>query len=613
VIHAGTAPTPDQARLTVRLNRGINLLAGRGDLVVTVRWNPEPTDPPAWFTPAAGEVTLNGPVALDGARPSEINPLTPEGRLRHPVIIGLLCHEAGHAAHTQWDDHFADSADMVVARAAVLLEEIRAEHRQLQRRPGDRLYLRAASRRIILPGAGSPSAAANRWRAGQAALLTSGRVDAGVLTAEEVRQVASVCRATLGRRDVDRLRRVWRNVLSVPDGDIDALMNLAACWVEIIGVDDPADATAPPCGHGVLPDTPDAPAPEAPASGTDELGAPAAHDLGEDHDGSGGDDLEDALAEVFQDAMVIVSASGEQEAAAELQHDQQDDGQADDSDRERRRARDASEWEASQQEAERVFHGNHRSGAGDPRGATRLPTAAERALARRTGTALRRAKFRERGKTIVASAAPPGRLRGREAMLGAAQRGMGMPVTAKPFRRIIRKDTPEPPLTVGIAVDISQSMRWATPTLASVAWIAAHAAAEVDGTSATVTFGERVTAITTPGKPPAAVQEFNAPDGYHEFVPAMRALDGALQLTTGPGARLAFVVSDGRYGVDIERQAAEVVDRFTRRGVRVLWLDLASEHDTTIVPPAAIPIRITDIGEIPRQVETALVDALRRA
>jgi hypothetical protein len=607
-----TAPTPEQARLVVRLNRGINLLAGRGDLIATVRWQPDPGDPPAWFTPAEGEVTLNGPVALDGASPAEINPLTPEGRLRHPVIVGLLCHEAGHAAHTQWDSHFADDVDVVVARAAVLLEEIRIEHRQLQRRPGDRLYLRAVSQRIILPGTSSPSAAATRWRAAQAALLTAGRADAGVLTAGEARKVAAVCRATFGRKDFDRLRRVWRKVLSVPDGDVDALLGLAARWVEIIGVDDPADAPAPPCGHGVLPDTADGPGPQTPSSGGDEQDAPSAESA-EDAGGDGGDDLEDSLAEVFQGAMVIVAASGEQEAAAELQQDQQDESPGDDRGHERRRARETAEQDAAEREAEQVFHGNRRTGAGDPRGATRPPTASERALARRTGKALRRAKFRERGKIILDSAVPPGRLRGREAMLGAAQRGMGMPVTAKPFRRVIRKDTPEPPLTVGIAVDISGSMDWATPILASVAWIVAHAAAEVDGTSATVAFGERVTAITHPGMPPAAVQEFDAPDGYHEFVPAMRALDGALQLTTGQGARLVFVVSDGHYGFAIERQAAEVVDRFTRHGVRVLWLDLASEHDTTIVPPGAIPIRIADIDEVPRQVESALVDALRRA
>ncbi|WP_284741794.1 VWA domain-containing protein [Amycolatopsis sp. RTGN1] len=603
---ADATPTPAQLRLVVRLNRGINLLAGRGDLITTVRWKPEPDDPPAWFTPATGEVTLNGPVALDGAKPSEINPLTPEGRLRHPVIIGLLCHEAGHAAHTQWDSHFGDGIDVIPTRAAVLLEEIRIEHRQLRRRPGDRLYLRAASRRVILPGADAPSAAATRWRAGQAALLTSGRVDAGVLTTGEVRKVAAVCRTTLGRKDFDRLRRVWRKALTVPDGDVDGLMKLATRWADIIGVEDPADAPAPPCGHGVLPDSTEEPTASDQESGRDEQDAASTPDADED---TGADELEKALAEAFQGAMVLVAASGEQEAAAELGHDEDsvpDDG-------ERRRAQDAAEQEAAETEAERVFHGNRRSGASDPRGELRPPTAIERELARRTGKALRRAKFRERGKIVVDSAVPPGRLRGREAMLGAAQRSMGTPITAKPFRRVIRKDTPEPPLTVGIAVDISGSMDWATEMLASLAWIVAHAAAEVDGMTATVAFGERVTAITAPGVPPAAVQEFDAPDGYHEFVPAMRALDGALQLTAGQGARLVFVVSDGHYGPAIERQAAEVVERFARHGVHVVWLDLASEHDTTIVPPGAIPIRVANIGEIPHQVEDVLVRALRVA
>jgi hypothetical protein len=608
--------TAAQTLLVVRLNQGVNLLAGRDDLIASVKWDASADEPPAWFTHARGEVTLNGPIALAGAEPAEVNPLTPDGRRRHPVLVGLLCHEAGHAHSTHWEKGFGDDVPVVVARAAVLLEEPRIEHRQLQRRPGDRLFLRAASQRIILPGAGTPSAAATRWQAAQAALLTAGRVDAGVLDDTEVRKVLTLCRKTLGRRDFNRLRAVWREVLTLADGDVPGLVDLAAKWVEIVGVDDPADAPAPACARGV----PD----EVPAGGDsdqekpgedDSAGDRAGDDSSKDPGEEGGDALAEALAGAFRDAMTVVAERGTAQAAAEL-HEDDDPAPAEDASRHDPLAeeREAKEREAAEQLADLVFHGYSADGATDPRGATRAPTEEERVLARRTGKALRRAQFRERARIVTTSEVPPGRLMGREAMLAAAQRARSAPVTARPFRQVTRRDTPEPPLTVGIAVDISGSMTWATETMASVAWLVAHAVNQVGGSSATVAFGEEVTAITRPGVTPAKVQTFIADDGCEMFTDAMRALDGGLRLTSGDGARLVFVVSDGHFVAPGEKKrAAAMVERLVRHGVVVLWMDLhrGGRPSGTIVPSGAVPIPVVDVTDIPQQVETILVRALR--
>jgi hypothetical protein len=606
--------TAAQTLLVVRLNRGVNLLAGRDDLIASVKWDAGEDEPPAWFTHARGEITLNGPVALGGAEPAEINPLTPDGRRRHPVLVGLLCHEAGHAHSTHWEEGFGEEVPVVVARAAVLLEEPRIEHRQLQRRPGDRLFLRAASQRIILPGAGTPSAAATRWQAAQAALLTAGRVDAGVLDDAEVRKVLTLCRKTLGRRDFNRLRAVWREALALADGDVPGLVDLAARWVEIVGVDDPADAPAPACARGV-PDGVPAGGDEGEPDEDEGAGEGTGDDPSKDSGDADGDALAEALAGAFRDAMTVVAERGSAQAAAEL-HEDEDQAPAEDTGPRDRHAeeREAKEREAAEEQADRVFHGYSADGATDPRGATRPPTDEERILARRTGKALRRAQFRERARIVTTSAVPPGRLLGREAMLAAAQRSRSAPVTARPFRQVTRRDTPEPPLTVGIAVDISGSMTWATETMASVAWLVAHAVDQVGGSSATVAFGEEVTAITRPGVVPAKVQTFIADDGCEMFTDAMRALDGGLRLTSGDGARLVFVVSDGHFVAPGEKKrAAAMVERLVGHGVVVLWLDLhrGGRPSGTIVPSGAVPIPVVDVADIPRQVETILVRALR--
>ncbi|WP_410646239.1 hypothetical protein [Amycolatopsis sp. cmx-4-54] len=589
--------------LVVRLNKGVNLLADRDDLIVSVEWDAGPATPPAWFTFDKAEVSLNGPVALAGAEPWQINPLTPDGRRRHPVIMGLLCHEAAHAHSTRWEHGFDGDIPVVVARAAVLLEDPRIERRQLQRRPRDQLYLRAASRLLVLPDAESHTEAAGRWQAAQAALLTAGRVDAGVLDENDVRKVVTLCRNALGRKDFNRLRALWRDALDLDDGDVAGLLDVAAQWVEVVGVEDPADAPAPTCATGLHEGHP-----AAPAQGGDDEAEGSGDDRGTPTPGIAGTAAE-ALARAFRDAMDTSGERGVSQATAELDDDADHDAPSGSGE-------DSRELAAAERAADEVFHGYTVTGGRDPRARTRPPTPAERDLARRTGRALRRAKFRERSRTVIASAVPPGRLSGREAMLGAAQRARKMPVTARPFRQVVRRETPEPPLTVGIAVDISGSMSWATSALASTAWLVAHAVDDVGGDSATVAFGEWVTAITKPGVPPTVVQEFVADDGHERFTDAMRALDGGLRLTSGTGARLVFVVSDGHFVLPGEMESAQtIIDRFVRSGVHVLWLDLKSRtrNLTTIVPAGAIPVQVTDVAEIPHQVGAIAVRALRSA
>jgi hypothetical protein len=203
---------------------------------------------------------------------------------------------------------------------------------------------------------------------------------------------------------------------------------------------------------------------------------------------------------------------------------------------------------------------------------------------------------------------------GREAMLAAAQRAMSIPVTAKPFRQVVRRDTPVPELSVGIGVDISASMKWATEVMASVAWMVAHAVDHCGGRSAMVAFGETVTPITRPGVIPAKVQNFIAADGYEMFTDAMWALDGGLRLTGGDGARIVFVVSDGQYHAPGERKrSAAMVERLVRHGVVVIWLDLQhyGRGRDTIVPPGAVKLPVVDVHDIPQQVTEVLVRALR--
>ena len=256
-------------------------------------------------------------------------------------------------------------------------------------------------------------------------------------------------------------------------------------------------------------------------------------------------------------------------------------------------------------------HGRGVGNAGSPVRGYRPPADAELAAANQLAAALRRARYRARAVTQVASAVPPGRLVGRDALLADAQRQLCMPVTARPFRARVRRHVDQPPLAVGIAADVSGSMGWASAPMASASWIIARGAAQIRGRVAAVAFGNRVTPVITPGTPLRDVPILAARDGEESFTLAIRALDGALGLSTGSGARLLVIVSDGILVVPGESVTGQqAITRLVRAGTGILWLD----HDGNarvmagaIRVPLPSPADAADV--IARAAEAALAAA----
>ncbi|MFJ4702987.1 VWA domain-containing protein [Streptomyces sp. NPDC088768] len=573
--------------LARRLGSVVNTLADRDDVLLGMVWDGAPTADAAWFDPRLIKVTVNGAVALkDGVHPDHVDPLSPSGRLRHPVIVGMAAHEAGHARSTRWGEWNA-SAGRAVIRAAVLLEEPRIEARHLQERPQDRVFLRACASNIVLPAQRRASSLYDRWRAASGAALVLGRVDAGVLTKAEIQPVRKAVEDVLGPGDLAALRALWQEVLTLHDGDQHGLLDVARRWIEVIGADDDSDLP----GVGCAACEPGAADGADGADGADMIGA--------------------AVAAVAEAASVQAQISTgalpdpEQERRAEEEAAR----------RQQERRAESSAQQASQQAARRVFApapapSSHRARPRYPVSGHRAPTPVERAAARRLGAALVKARFREPARARVASALPPGRLSGRDALLGAAQRSLGMPVTVRPFRSRKRTLSPEPPVAVGVAVDVSGSMGAYTSIIASTAWMFAHGTREVAGKAATVAFGTAVTPIVSPGQPPSQVTEFEANDANHRFTEATNALDGALGLARREGARVLVIVSDGHWEPGERIGGERLVCRLIRAGVHVLWFCLDPGSN---VLPGVHRVDISQVSEIPAALSSALVSALRQA
>ncbi|MFF2085427.1 hypothetical protein ACFVVM_16760 [Nocardia sp. NPDC058176] len=512
---ATPAPAPTTGgwdSLSAALTAEAPPIADREDLIVTIAPGAAHGHPAVFMRHSAA-------IELDGTRlgidPATAQPDRNSDRARYAAVWGAFVHECAHAKHSVWER--PESADPAVVEAAMLLEESRIEAAQIRRRPDDRHWLRASATEIVLGDHGGAEAAAaippTPYAAAHTAALILGRVDGGVLDSAECAPTELVVESILGTDTLDKLRAIWREAHTVADDDAATMLELGRRWLDLVGPDPHAD----------------------PVPGS-MLGA----------------SIEATVANV-----------GRAVAAEPVEPDP-----AEAADTARRDA-DESERRAVAQ-AYKVFS----KGPSARRTSTRPPTPDEQSAARALARALDSAATRERAAVRATSALPPGRLRMRGALARQAQLAAGAIPTAEPFTRTIRKSTPLPPLRVGIACDVSASMKRFAAPVASAAWIIARAAelAMVPASTATLTFGRSVEPIVYPGTAPKQVTDFTCPDSFEVIDEAVEALDGALTLARPGATRLLVIISDGHYHGPHRDAAQQRLHAMRATGCAVLWL-----------------------------------------
>ncbi|MEU6512117.1 hypothetical protein [Streptomyces sp. NPDC046942] len=571
------APRPQDAhwlRIAAALAERLPELAGRDDVIVTCE-DQTRSGAPAAFFPTTAQLEVDRALFAP-LRPAAINPSRTGDEAHYPIAWGVFTHEAAHAAHSRWSMPLPLRGTALDA-AAQLLEESRVERAQITRRPGDRAHLRAAIHHVVMTDF-TNQGPADRWEAAGAAGLILARRDAGILDPDETEPLHQAVHHILGDETLARLQVIWTAAHATADDDAPAMLAHARAWCDVLGAppDQPQPIPAPSNGHGN-------------ASGAGELAA--------------------AVGKVA--ATVTANEAAERAARARIT--------AAHTSRTRAKAAQAAQARQAAEIAEKIFGPGKRPFtpesqrsrsryAPSPVTGTRLPTAAEKAAAGRLARALRTAAYRERTTTVTASAIPPGRLNMRGALARDAQKAAGALPTAQPWIRTQRRQGPTPPLRVGIAVDVSGSMRAAAAPIASAAWIVAKAAALTDPESRTATIAYRraLTAITQPGPVPAKVTEFDADGGGHSLAEATDALTAALDLATPGTGRLLVIASDGHYGSGEATRAADRITALRTAGCAVLWL--AFDTDPRPLPGVTL-LELAD----PAQAVTAIGQAATAA
>ncbi|WP_263249586.1 vWA domain-containing protein [Saccharopolyspora rosea] len=532
--------SPDWWALSAGFTEEAPVIADRDDLIVTIAPGAGHGSP-ACFLPSHALIEIDG-VHLGPIHPRTADPADPADRTRYSTAWGLFTHECAHARHTRWNPPAGTPAG--VAEAAMLLEESRIEAAHLCRRPDDRHWLRSSARNLILGDMPTSSTGMDAASAAQAAGLLLARRDAGILNNRETLAVTRVIHGILGTSTLDTLRELWLLAHNVADDDAEAMLELGRRWCHAIGTDPNTHATS---------------------TGRRGTGGPGA---GGAAVGSGSGQADPSpLAQVIQHTVDVVARNVADEPAPGA-------GQA--AAKANRQAAERAAQQDARTAARAVFgrSPDGTTGTGTGTAGTRQPSSDERRAARTLARALNSAGVTERHTIRTTSPVPPGRLRMRGALAADAQRAAGQIPTAEPFTRTHRRVAPAPPLKIGIACDVSGSMSRCTDAVASAAWILADATRHtpMPAESATVLFGQKVRALTHPGTAPRAVTEFDARDGYHDIPKAIRALDGALELSHPGTARLLVIISDGQFERDRYAAGQRLLDRLRATGCGVLWL-----------------------------------------
>ncbi len=525
----------------------VNDLSLRSDLIVKVG----PTngvEAPAFYNPALYEVEVNSTIAFGRTIPAEY-----VGDLRDrdvqydwPKATGAIFHEAMHARFSLWDLPAA-ARDLTASQCAALhlLEESRIEGLGSRLYPQYREFLRSCALEIVLADLDVDKLAEQGQTRAAAHLagLTLARVDAGALDLEDVTLVSEYLNDFIGADLMDKLRGVWTEFQT-----LDSHTSMTGRGYEL-------------------------------AIEWDRLVTEAATERGEEPTQAQRDAVRQMLEELAEklneDAEATSVAAG-----SSLSDQQTGEEWAEEVGNRSSAAKQRNEAKA---QADKTF--SKGSGPGDSKTGsklleTRAPSSAERAAAVSVAQLLEKAKYRERGQLEIKSVTPPGRLRTRALVQGAALKSKGVMTQVEPWRRTVRKHTDEPELRVGVLVDISGSMGGAMQPMATTAWVLSEAARRVQARAAMVYYGSDVFPTLKPGQHLTDVNVYSAPDGTEKFNEAFKSVNGALDLLDGTGARLLVVVSDGSYGGFGQFEAAQKwVKACDTAGVAVLWITFDGGSD----------------------------------
>jgi hypothetical protein len=591
---------PEWLRTCAEIGLVANNWAFRSDLVVYAGDDSAEGKAIAAYYSDISEIEVNLAGAFGSATTPEMvgNFTQRDTQYEFPNATGVIYHEALHARHTAWDiKYLADLLDPNEQKAFMLLEESRIERKGIIEKPENRLFLRSSALNLALEDADPETLATmgDVWQGAFVSALSLARYDAGVLEADDVKELYTSLTSILGMELYKELQKIWIEFQSLNVSQADKGADLAKRWVELLRESDPEGE--PEMGEGVMSE------PSEGESGESEA---------KDSKAKGSGAMSKALESLEKSATETELNTSDDLADQEKQEKWKDEAEA---------RQEQSKDKNKKREASRKVFDKTTDPSSTPSNSRiqekRSPTSIERSSAVKIGQMLDKAKYRERSLHEVKSVLPEGRLKARVALQNSAMKSMGIHSNQPAWRKKVRKHTDDPTLRLGVMVDISGSMSSAMEPMATTAWVLGEAGHRIQAKTAMVYYGSGVFPTLRVGQRLAEVSIYSAPDGTEKFDEAWDALDGELRLTGNDGVRMLVIVSDGNYTASQTQNAIDTLRDCKQNGVAVLWITPKECMDygaRRIIETSAWGVHLTnlDTNEIAMSVGKAATDALNR-
>jgi hypothetical protein len=192
---------------------------------------------PGVCAPGAARILLEGELLPES--PENLQPEESEDHFRALATLhGVFVHECGHARHTPESRPQLEGINDQVLQSVILLEEIRMEARVVEDNPDDAKWLRASAKNIILENSELPDAGS----ALASTVLVEGRVFAGSLEQEDVREIAKLSEELLEKDTKKEALRIARETTSLRDDDVQGLLRLAEDLAKLFPKDASSDS-----------------------------------------------------------------------------------------------------------------------------------------------------------------------------------------------------------------------------------------------------------------------------------------------------------------------------------------------------------------------------------
>jgi len=570
----GVETNPDWKHTGIAIGELTNKWSGRHDIICQMT-DTTPEGAPALFKPLVAEIHVATNEVFANTKPEEVGDMRDaEVQFEFPKATGAVLHEALHARFSKWDIPEAQKAlKPQEFEALMLLEEGRIEARGVVEMPWGKNFLQACAMDLVI--ADSEAAfkeKSDTYSAANMVALVHARLIAGVLDESDCPELVELIDAKLSIEVVTQLREIIKKVQAhTQHTNPVELYKLAKQWVKIV------NNAAKENGD---------PTPEEQQQAAEEFAKA----------------MRKAMKEAAESTQISNTDSlGEQEQKYNW------DKQVAES------KEQAEEKEKNEDAAKQVFSRATNGISGSRLMEERTPRADERAAAVTISRMLEQAKYRDRTETEINSVTPPGRLRTRSLVQGAAMKARGVVAEVEPWRKKVRRHTEDPKLTIGVMVDISGSMGGAMNPMATTAWVLSEASRRVQGRTAMVYYGSSAFPTLKPGQHLDKVRVYSADDSTEEFDDAFRALDGGLDLLNGSGARLLVVVSDAHYRSDQRERAKAWVKKCGEAGVGVLWLPFGDAYAASRLTRGNKNAQIVEIGSSPTAAAKEIGNAASKA